>query len=249
MAVNGADQGGRLGAGAHARDDLGVEGDDRRHPEGQRGGQLGFGGAGLRVVRDQQQVQRAARPQMLGTGQLLVDHGLPSRPRAVRPAGQDLDPVGRDAQGAVGAGQGVHRDQLLAASGGEHRLVEAGGGDRRDLREPAERGEVGGGEPVGVGHDVDLCGVGPPQQPGVGAVGAAGPGGRGEYHAADQAEQQRQPGHRPPAHPQVGPQGKPRRSHPQIPPTRCARSARAGSGRPSSRGPRPAARPGRASPG
>ena len=181
---------------------------------------------------------------MLGVRQLLVDHGPPGRPRAEQPGGDDLDPVGRDSQGAVGAGHGFHGDQLLATVGREHRLVEAGRGHRRDLREPPERGEVGGGEPVAGGDDDHLSGPGPLQQPRIGGVGAAGTGGRGQHHPADQAEQQRQPGHRPPAHPQVGPQGQPRRSHPQFLPTRCARSARAGSGRPSSRVRRRAGRPG-----
>ena len=147
-------------------------------------------------------------------GQLRVDHRLAGRPRAVHLALHDLDPVSGYTQGAVRAGPGVHQFRHAVARR-EPYLVQDRRRDGCHLREPAQRGVIPG-EPGARGDDVDLGDVRPAEQAGVGGVGTAGAGDRGQHHCADDAQEQRQARQRPPPQPEVRAQPQPDRCHRPI---------------------------------
>ena len=110
-------------AAAADRHDLGVEDDDRGHPEGQRDG-LGEVRRAVRVVRHAEQAQRAAGAHVLKGGELGVDHRLAGRVRVEQPALEDLRLVGGDAHGVIRARHGGHLVVVRVAGRRQHHLVQ-----------------------------------------------------------------------------------------------------------------------------
>ena len=152
---------------------------------------------------------------MFQVRQLRVDHGLTARPGMEHPALRDLDPVGGHAQSAIGAGKRIYRSLRQAVTNRDNHLVQRRGRHRCDLRQVPERpGEPARARPGG--EDQNLGGIGPPQQPRVSSISAAGAGSGGQHHPADQAEQHGQAHQRPPPQPHIRPQAQPHRSHTRI---------------------------------
>ena len=205
---SGTQQHPRRAAQARRGHHLVIEGDDRRYPEGQRDraalGRAGRSGrAYLRRARHTEQVQRAARPQPLTHGQLLVDHDSRRVGRGRPPPGQDSHPVRGPPERAVRAGDRFQLPGWRTATAWDGQLIDDLGGHRRDLRQPGECG-IETAQADAAGDDLNVGGVAPAQQPRVGGGGAAGAIRCGQRYPADQAKEQRQPERRPPALPQPG---------------------------------------------
>ena len=221
---SGAQQDPRRAVEAGGGHHLVVEGDDRRHPEGQRDrpgaagrGRAAPGGTGLGGAGVAEQAQGATGPHMRGGGEFLVDHDRPRVGGVERPPGQHPHPVGGRAEGAVRAGDGLELRSGRRRRGQGERIHHAGPDGRhlRQVGEPAVEPAQAGA----VGDDLHAGGVGPAEQPGIGGVGAPGAGRGGQHHTADQPQQQRESQHGPPAQPQIGPQREPHR--PGGPQARC----------------------------
>ena len=213
-----AEQCPRLSGPGIVRHDAIVEADHGRHP--QREPLLA---AHVRVRRgvagDGQHMQGPAGTHVRERGHPLVDHHGLRIGGVVQAAGQHPDPVHGQPRARIQAAGGVdvavrwpvrrldrHAEQVHGRHGGNLRQP----GDRRVVGAPALAGRLRPGLP---GHQIQLGGAGPAQQPGIGGAGAPRPRGGHQHHSADQADQQHHAQHGPPAPPQVSAQRQPGRSH------------------------------------
>ena len=215
------EQGPRLGGSRAGGHDLVVEADDAGHPQGQRHGMPEV----RRIrgeARDRQHVQGAPGPQVGQVSHPLVDHHRTRVGWIVLPSSQHPHPVNGAAGRTVQARRGV-RIRVRRPMPHQHRHAEQdcarhGGHLRQPTHRRIEPGAAtaASGQALLAGHDEDLARLGPAQHPRIGGIGALRPGGSGQHHATDQADQQHHGQHRPPALPQVSVQDEPGRCHGKI---------------------------------
>ena len=167
------------------------------------------------LARDTEQVQRAARPQMLPAGELLIDHDSAGSSGVEQAPLHDPDPVDRNAQRAVRAGDSLQQRVRNPAAPRQPHVVQDRRPHRRHVAAPRQRTVISG-EPGPMRYHQHARGVAPLQQPRVSRIGPPRTSRRRQHHPANQPKQQRQPGQRPPPRPQPRPQGKPNRAHEQI---------------------------------
>ena len=160
-------------------------------------------------------MQGPARPEVRQRGHPLVDHHRLRVSGVVEAASQHPDPVHGQPRARIQAAGGVDvavrwpmRRQERHPSPRPHGPPAAGG------RPPGSR-RPGPGRPSARGFPgtSQLGGAGPAQQPRIGGAGAPRPRGGHQHHPADQADQQHDAQHGPPASPQVSAQRQPGRSH------------------------------------